>query len=288
MKNFKDGQKNNFKQKKCDLHIHSIFSDSDMSVEDIFKEAKQADLSCISITDHDTIDSVKEAQKYSRVYDLEFITGIELSANYKDSEVHILGYFIDDTSERLRSELKKLKDLRLERILDMAGKLDSLGVCVDKEELLLRIGVGIPTRLHLALYLLEKNKVKSLQAAFKKYLAPGKPAYISRFKFSAEEAINFIKSYGGVSFLAHPHMVFDQDWVEEFISFGLDGLEVIYPTMSSAKSSVYENFAIKFNLLRSGGSDTHGSYKKFTGVGMTSIPYDWVQEMKKCLRIPTT
>jgi len=100
--------------------------------------------------------------------------------------------------------------------------------------------------LHLALYLLEKGKIKTLRQAFEKYLSPGKPAYRSRFKYSVEEAIQFIRKFGGLSFIAHPHVIPDQSWIEEFISLGVDGLETIYPTMSPAKRLLYKEMAIKF------------------------------------------
>ncbi|MBP7088099.1 MAG: PHP domain-containing protein [Candidatus Omnitrophica bacterium] len=273
--------------KNCDLHIHSVFSDSDMPLEAIFKEAKQQKLVCIAITDHDTLDGFEQAQKYSITYGIELIPAIELSANYEDTEVHILGYFIDTNNKELKKELQKIKTIRLERISSMADKLNALGVSVDKAELLSKIKGAIPTRLHLALYLVEKKKVENLSMAFKKYLSPGKPAYIARFKYSVKEAIEVIKSYGGLAFLAHPHMISNQSWIEEFISLGLNGLEVVYPNLSTTKSSLYEGMVNRFNLLRCGGSDAHGSYKQYTFIGSAVIPYSWIEDMKKCLTIST-
>lgn len=269
--------------KKCDLHIHSNFSDSDADLESIFKKAKNKGLSCISITDHDTIDGIDPARVYSKIYNVELIEGLELSTVHKDTEIHILAYFINPDNEKLKSELAQIKSLRRERLKRMGRKLNSLGVEVDIEELFLGIKEAIPTRLHLALYLLKKGKIKTLSQAFEKYLSPGRPAYSMQVKHSTKEAIGFIKKFEGLSFLAHPHVISDQSWVEEFISLGIDGLETVYPTMPEAKRILYRNLAIKFGLLQSGGSDAHGSYKKFVDVGGVSISYDWVGEMKKRL-----
>jgi len=271
------------KEKRCDLHIHSNFSDSDADLETIFKQAKEKGLACIAVTDHDTLDGMDSARTYSESYDIELIEGLELSAEHKGAEVHILAYFVDSENEKLKSELFQIKELRRERLLWMGEKLNSLGVKVDIEELFSKIKGAIPTRLHLALYLLEKGKVKNLRQAFQKYLSPGQPAYRARFKYSVEEAIQLIRKFGGLSFIAHPHVIPDQSWVEEFISLGVDGLETVYPTMSFAKSSLYKNMAIKFQRLQSGGSDAHGSYKEFVGVGQVSIPYAWVEDMKSRL-----
>lgn len=271
------------KEKKCDLHTHSNFSDSDADIEIIFQQAKKKGLTCISITDHDTVDGITSARIYSKTYDIELIEGFELSAEHKGVEVHILAYFIDSNNEKLQSELAQIKDLRRERLLWMGEKLNSLGIKVDAEELFAKIKDAVPTRLHLALYLLEKGRVKTISQAFKEYLSPGRPAYKSRFKHSVEDAIQLIRKFGGLSFIAHPHVIPDQSWVEEFISLGIDGLETVYPTMSFAKSSLYKNMAIKFQRLQSGGSDAHGSYKEFVEVGGVTIPYTWVEEMRNRL-----
>jgi len=269
--------------KKCDLHIHSNFSDSDADIESIFKGASQKGLGCIAITDHDTVEGLIPAHNFSKKYDIELIDAIELSAEHQDAEVHILGYFIDINDKKLKSELAHVKELRIERLTWMADKLNSLGVGIDKDELFAGIKIAVPTRLHLALYLQEKGKVTSLRQAFKKYLSPGSPAYRSRFKYSVKEAVKFIKDSGGLAFLAHPHIIADQGWVEEFISSGIDGLEVTYPNMPPVKRSMYEGLIAKHGLLKSGGSDVHGSYKEYTSIGQVTIPYTWVEEMKKRL-----
>jgi len=265
---------------RCDLHIHSNFSDSDLEIEDIFKQAKENNLRCIALTDHDTIGGIPQARIYSKKYAVELIEAFELSVQHQDFEVHVLGYFIDVDNDQLLKELENIKLLRRQRLVEMVEVLISLGLKLDSQELVSTVGQAIPTRLHLALYLMNKGIVSSLREAFQKYLSPGKPAYRARFKHSAEAAINLIKKYQGLSFLAHPHVLPKQSWVEEFISLGIDGLEVVYPSMSYNKRTIYSNMAKKFGLLKSGGSDAHGSYKQFTSIGKTTVSYDWVKEMK--------
>ncbi len=275
-------------EQRCDLHIHSNFSDSDATVESIFREASEKKIFCLSITDHDTVENVNQARTYSKAYNVGLIEGIELSAQHQDTEIHILGYFSDAENSDLKKELVFLKKLREERIICMAEKLNSLGVFVDVKELFTDMRGAIPTRLHLGLYLLRKKHVSSLRQAFSKYLSPGKPAYKSRFKFSVREAIEFIKKFGGISFLAHPHIIPYQSWIEEFISLGVNGLEVVYHNMSQRKKILYEGIVQKNKLLRSGGSDAHGSYKEFTQIGSVTVPYDWANKIKECLKTLTT
>jgi 3',5'-nucleoside bisphosphate phosphatase len=263
-----------------DLHIHSIFSDSDAEISGIFREARQKQLRCLAITDHDTIGGLASARACGRESGIEVINAIELSAQHDDIQVHVLGYFIDPANKSLLKELGHIKELRTQRLLWMAEKLASLGLNVDSEELFAGIGSTVPTRLHLAMYLVKKNIVRSLREAFKKYLSPGKPAYRSRFKHSVKEAVDIIKKAGGLSVLAHPHIIAQQSLIEEFIDYGLDGLEVVYPTMPSVKSSLYRDLAAKYNLVKTGGSDAHGTYKEYTCVGNVGIEYAWVEEMK--------
>jgi hypothetical protein len=269
--------------KTADLHIHSTFSDSDSSVQEIFRQAKEKNLACISLTDHDTVAGLGIAREQSLLTGVELVNGIEISAQYKDSEVHILGYFIDPQNPRLVTALEGVKIMRKERLTKMADKLLGLGLKIDKEELFNEIGDVIPTRLHLARYMMKKGLIANFKEAFKKYLSPRCPAYVTHIKYQVEEAINIIKEAGGLSFLAHPHMLAQQEWIEVFINCGIDGLEIGYSNMSHVKRMMYEEMIARFDLLSSGGSDAHGSYKEFTRIGGVTVPYEWVERMKKRL-----
>ncbi|MFH1877009.1 MAG: PHP domain-containing protein [Candidatus Omnitrophota bacterium] len=266
---------------QCDLHIHSTFSDSDSSIENIFSIAKKKNLSCIALTDHDTVDGLSLAREVSTCTGIECIDGIEISAQHGDVEIHVLGYYIDPGSRILQNALIHMRELRRERYYAMAEKLSSLGIKVDTARLAAKVIDSIPTRLHLGLYLVEKKVVRSLREAFIKYLSPGKPAYIARFKYSVKEAIELIHSCGGLAFIAHPQLVPDQKWIEEFAANGADGLEVVYPRFSPARIALYSSLADRLNILKSGGSDAHGNYKEYTSVGAVTIAYEWVEAMKK-------
>lgn len=266
--------------KKCDLHIHSRFSDSDSTIEDIFIGARTAGLSCVAICDHDTTAGYEQALACSRKYDIEVLPAIEISAQKNDVEIHILGYLFDPQSPVLIDALKRMQETRIERISIMIERLRGLGKKVDKDELFMMLKESIPTRLHLGLYMVRQGIVNTISEAFRKYLSPGKPAYVARFKYTVQDAIKIIKGSGGVSFIAHPYMLADQSWIEEFARAGVDGLEVVYPRLSKDRIALYGRIADSFKLLKSGGSDAHGSYKDYTQIGLVSIPYSWVEAMK--------
>ncbi|MCM8823783.1 MAG: PHP domain-containing protein [Candidatus Omnitrophica bacterium] len=266
--------------KFADLHIHSDFSDSDLSLEEIFKRAKELSLSCIAITDHDTTDGLDIAKKLGITFNIELIEGIEITANKDGVEIHILGYMIDYHQALFIEALEQIKQVRKERLLKTISKLISLGVDIDSEDFFSNYKNVMPTRLHLALYMVEKNYVHSIWDAFKKFFSYGKPAYIPHFRYRVEEVISMIKSVGGLAFLAHPHYLPNREWIREFVEQGLDGIEVIYPRYSQEQIDYFKNLADSYNLLKSGGSDAHGSYKDFTSIGQFKVPYEWVEVMK--------
>jgi len=265
----------------CDLHIHSTYSDSDATVESIFQAAKEKRLRAIAITDHDTMDGMEEALRCSREYGIEIIKGLELSTEHEDIEVHILGYFGDHVASDFLAGLVDIKRLRTERLTAMADKLNGIGIKVDNAELFDSIKDNIPTRLHLALYLKAKGYVVSLVEAFKRFLAPGKPGYVSRFRYSVHDAIAAINNAGGIAFLAHPHYLPKKEWIDQFASWGLSGIEVVYPRLSAATIAKAADNACRLGLLKSGGSDAHGSYKDFTSVGGVEVPYEFAQAIKE-------
>ncbi len=264
----------------ADLHIHTVYSDSDNGVENVFSIARKKGLACVAITDHDTVKSVDLAFPLSEKFSIEFIPGIEITAEKDNREIHILGYFIDYENPHFLNILKQLYNSRKERVGKIIERLHSLGIQVDTEELENRIGEAVPTRLHVALYLLEKNYVGSVGEAFRRYLGQKGVAYVQRERCSVLEAIKIIKDAGGLSFLAHPHYVPDVSWIEEFVTYGLDGIEVMYPRYSTEMIKRFSGMAEEFGLLKSGGSDSHGSYRDFTGVGEVKIPYEWVDKIK--------
>lgn len=265
---------------KADLHIHSCYSDSDLSIQEILKRASEKGLKAIAVTDHDTVEGVDEALQVSDQYQVECISGIEISAQYRDFEVHILGYLLDHHSVPLRDALSDIKNVRIQRLIDMAEKMNKLGFKVDTDELLKDIQGRIVTRFHLALYLVAHGIVSNIKEAFLKYLAPGKPAYAARLKFSAQEAIRLILDAGGVPVLAHPHMLADQRWIEEFIEYGIRGIEAVYPGFSKSQRQRYRKFAKEHDLCMTGGSDAHGNLKKYNDIGSVTVPYSYVEQMK--------
>ncbi len=267
--------------KFADLHLHSVFSDGIYTPEELISISKRKGLSCVSIADHDTVAGIEPSILAAEKEDIEVLPAIELSAEYKGVEIHILGYLIDYKDGRLIKRLNFLKEKRIERILKMIEKLKKLNINIESDEIDEFASKGTVTRLHLAQILLKKGYVSSISQAFKSYIGDRSPAYVCGFHFSPQEAISLIKEIEGIPVLAHPHSINHDDLIPVFVGYGLGGLEVYYPEYTSQQRIYYENLAKKYNLLITGGSDFHGNVRPKVEIGCIKIPYQLVERLKR-------
>lgn len=265
----------------CDLHIHTLFSDSTNSLEEVIELVKREGICCISITDHDTVRGIEQILEIAEREDIEVIPGIELTAEFKGIEIHILGYLIDYKHRYLLEKLDEIKRIRIERIYEMSDKLKAKGIHINPEEVIGLSKGGVVTRLHLAKKLLESGYVKSILEAFKKYIGDNAPCYVSRFRLTPQEAISLILKIGGIPVLAHPKNPGRDEWIPKFTEYGLKGIEVFYPEYSTLEMNYYKGLAKKYGLLITGGSDCHGKLKEGPLIGKVKLPYRYAEELKK-------
>jgi len=192
--------------KTCaDLHIHTHFSDSTSSPLEVAQQAREHELSCISITDHDTIDGIQPTIREAGKFDIEVIPGIELSSEIDGKDVHILGYCFDYKDSEFTNKIKIMQNARINRMHEMIDKLKRLGIDnITPEEVCQLAQSNSVGRPHLATVLQEKGWVSSNQEAFNKYLADNASAYVPKFKQTPAEAIALIREAGGIAVLAHP------------------------------------------------------------------------------------
>ena len=268
----------------ADLHIHTNYSDGSSSPQQVIKEAKENGLQCIAITDHDTFGAVKLATDYAKEQGIEVIPGVELSSEISNKDIHILGYFANCENEKLIDSLKQMQNIRMERMKKMIDKLKGMGINnITFEETIQLTNSNSVGRLHLAIMLKKKNWVNDISQAFDKYIGEGKSAYIPKFKQTPAEAIRMIKGFGGVAVLAHPMLTSVDELIPGLVKDGLEGLEVYYPNVSEKIMSFYSNLAKKYDLIMTGGSDSHGDSKDSTYIGKVKIPYSLVEALKEKL-----
>ncbi len=266
-------------QKKADLHVHTYYSDGTFSPGDVVKGAERAGLAGIAVCDHDCTDAIEVCQEAAKGNGVEIIPGVEMTAEMGDTEVHILGYFIDKDAGPLVDLLKNLKESRIKRIYKMIDKLKEHNLNISPEAVFSLSTRGTTGRLHLAAALYNNKLVSSMKQAFTKYLGDGAPCYVARFNVSPSEAIDVILKSGGVPVYAHPKVMGRDDFIPGFLKAGLRGLEAYHADHNKNASQHYLNIAQKYGLVVTGGSDSHGSYKG--QIGSTTVPYSIVEDLRR-------
>jgi hypothetical protein len=255
-----------------DLHTHTNFSDGSFSPTALVELAHQKGLNILAITDHDTTDGLTEAMEAAQGLPLELIPGIELSTEFQGRETHMLGYFIDFSDPRFQARLERLRATRLDRIQHILERLHSLKVEISLAEVEHVAGNGTIGRPHIAQILIEKGYVNGMKEAFERFLGIRGTAYVRRVVPEAAEIITWITDAGGLPILAHPYwegLNADKTVVScgTLVDQGLRGLEVFYGTFSARQISLNLHLARQFNLLTTGGSDFHGTFKPEISIG---------------------
>lgn len=274
--------------KTIDLHTHSTASDGSMTPSELVRHAKDAGLSAVAVSDHDTADGVREAMAAGRACGIEVIPAIELSAA-SETETHILGYFIDPASKILAEAVGHIRAVRVERIGETCRMLRDHGIDVTLEEVKALAGGGILCRAHIARIMTDKGYSESPKAAFAEWLNVGRPCYSEAQALTDTEAVHLIRDAGGDAYLAHLHLtkkppeVLDA-FVGRLAKEGLAGVEGYYTDYTPEMEREYRGLAAKYGLKISGGTDFHGTFKPHIaigrGLGDLRIPYSVLEGMK--------
>ncbi len=269
----------------ADLHLHTTASDGSWTPNELVMSALKLGLSTIAITDHDTIEGIQPALDLE-ASDLCIIPGIEFSTEYKDQEIHILGYGIDIEHPPLLKLLKRLGHERIIRAKAIIERLQKLGLDIDYQMVMGLSGSGTTGRVHIARILKQQGYITTISEGFSRYLSPNCPAYVKRFKLSPSQAIDEIREAGGAPVLAHPGQSDCDHLIPRLKSAGLAGIEIIHPSHSNAQRKHYLALAKRLGLLTTGGSDCHGPKgKDILYLGTEKIPDRWVCLLKSYLGI---
>jgi len=285
---------------KIDLHIHTrSCSDGNLSIEEVFREAKKREIDFMSTTDHDSIDCQGRAIALAKKFSITYITGVELNVTFqypvnKSVSLDFLGYQYEIDNQELKSKLqlvKKHRERRAHQILEkLNAEFDKEGMqrCSEGDFKDMQANVdGVFGRPHIADYLVEKGIVKNKQEAFDKYLVR---CNVPKYPLSLAEASKLIRSAGGILVHAHPNdphgtslasispdLGEQTKIIEEYMLEYIDGIECWHSRNDARTTAHYIEFARKHSLIMTGGSDCH---QKPILMGTLDIP-DWVAEQFK-------
>lgn len=257
-----------------DLHSHTTASDGSLTPTELVMLAREVGLAALGVSDHDTVGGLEEAEAAAAALGVELVPGIELSVDYPHGEFHLLGYYVDFRDTFFLGRVRYLQENRFNRNGVMLRKMQEMGFAVTMEEIAAESGGGQIGRPHMARALVKKGYAASVQDAFDRYLADGKPLHVPKVKLSPAEAIELVHAARGAAVLAHPkYMEYptERELAAELGRLkdaGLDGLECYYSQHTDAETQQYLRLAAELDLVVTAGSDFHGVSKPDVPLGV--------------------
>jgi len=246
------------------LHNHSTCSDGLLSPTELIELAARTGADAIALTDHDTMDGLAEAQTAAKRTGIGFVPGVEISVSWGDTTLHVVGLQVDPSAPSIVAGLEAIRVGRHARAERIAAALAKLGIegtfagayaLAENKQML--------GRTHFARHLVNAGVVKDIQGAFDKYLAKGKPAYVSHRWASLEDAVRWIKESGGTPVLAHPGRyklkpMMRDEMLADFKRLGGEAIEVVTGSHRPEEYAHWQRLALENGFLASRGADYHG------------------------------
>lgn len=246
---------------KFDLHVHSNLSDGSQSRESLIMQAVNEEMLAISFTDHN-ISGRKEMLSLTQNKNINIIPGIELDCDLP-IKMHIIGYFIqsEDKVDNFLTLNKIENEARCRKIIEKLNIEYNLNI---QEEELEKFKSDFITKRSIINLLLARNLGSEVREVTYKYLSKESKAYVPMIRLNAKEAINLIRTNGGIPVLAHPVTIyrdqttkFFETLLKELIDYGLMGIEIKNLRENNQYQLYFQKMAKKYNLLMTAGSDFH-------------------------------
>ena len=264
-----------------DLHAHSLRSDGALPPADLVTRATARSVRILALSDHDTLAGVAEAVAAGAELGVRVIAATELNTESEWGDAHVLGYFIDPADAALEERLRWLRTKRARRIELMVERLNQLGYAISLERVLEIAQGGALGRPHLAEALLEKGYVPSYEGAFDTILAKSSPAYVARVGLTPLEAVELVRTHGGVPSLAHPGTVVGLEaLLPKMVAAGLAGIEAYYGEHSPEMTERCLTLARAHDLVPTGGSDFHGRGEHGVDLGAVFVPPETIEMLE--------
>ena len=265
----------------ADLHLHTNFSDGTYTPEELAAHGQRHQLAAMALTDHDTVEGCARMAAACAELEIEFVPGTELTAEVDETELHLLGFFLDAKNPKLLEETRKFQIVRQNRIREMVERLNTHGIPLRAETVFEIANCRSPGRPHVGRALIREGFCKSMEEAFERFLKKGKPAWVPKFKISAFDAIELIHGAGGLAVMAHPGLNRTDSIIPTLVEAGMDGIECFHSKHSSKTSEHYLEIAAKHHLLVTGGSDCHGLSKGKPLIGSVKLPEIYFNALKE-------
>ncbi len=289
--------------KLIDLHVHSDFSeDGELSIREICELAVHNNIHAISITDHDSVESVPVARVTAPGYSLEHVPGVEVTTVLPadGSQQHILGFYIDENNPQLLEALNRITRFRVEIAKERMNALENAGFYIDEERIWEMAAGRAPTAASIMKGVLDNSenrkdprlfeyyqgskKDNQLPHFYREYLSEKGEAYVPFKSIDVAEGLKVIRAAGGVPVLAHPVFAKKEEYLDSMVEMGIAGLEAVSTYHSMEQVEYYRKYASDHDLLVSAGSDFHGpvAKPKVKLGGIDGNTYDLLERIKEC------
>lgn len=261
-----------------DLHSHTTASDGTLSPTELARHAHSSGVDVLALTDHDVTSGLKEAAEEASRLGMSLIPGVEISVSWNGVTIHIVGLNIDPDHAVLQQGLSNLRAFRQQRAEEIARRLDKHGIEGALEGAKAFATGQILGRTHFARFLVEQGHAKDMRQVFKKFLVHNRPGYVRGEWAQLEDAITWIREAGGQAVIAHParyriSATRLRQLIQEFKDAGGEAIEVISGSHSAGDVQGMAQYARRFDLLASCGSDYHGPEQPWIELGkLPSLP----------------
>jgi hypothetical protein len=247
-----------------DLHTHTDRSDGTFTPAELVHLAAERGLDVVAVTDHDTTAGLEEAIAAGSEAGIEVVPGVELSAEYEGTSIHVLCYWMDVANDGLQEELRRLRDERFRRGERMVERLRELGLPIEFERVREIARGDNVVRPHIAQAIVEAGLAQTEEEAFERWIGDGRPAHVAKHALPPLDAVALIRDAGGVCALAHPGMwgnetSVPEELIETMAEGGMVGLEVDHTDHTPEQRERYRALAGRLGLVATGGSDCHGT-----------------------------
>jgi predicted metal-dependent phosphoesterase TrpH len=258
---------------RCDLHVHSNFSDGADSPSQLIAKAEAEYIRAVALTDHNTIGGVQDFLSAAENSKVIGVPGIEFTTEYNGIELHILGLFLKpDTYNEIENYAGQQLMRKEKSNEECVERLCRGGYCISYDKIKADNPDTSINRVHIAKELMDKGYIKSISEAFEGLLSTKGSFYMEPEKLSSLETINSIRNWGAAAVWAHPFLNMDETHIKEFIpraiDCGLCGVETCYPLHTADQTQFLKELCSEKGLLESGGSDYHGDNKPDISIGM--------------------
>lgn len=255
-----------------DLHSHSTASDGTLAPAELVQRAHAQGVDVLALTDHDVTDGLAEAAQTAQELGLQLVPGVEISITWNGITIHIVGLNIDPQYERLQAGLASLRVSREGRGEEIARRLAKHGIEGALAGAQAFASGQILSRTHFARFLVEQGHAKDIRQVFKKFLVHNRPGYVPGEWASLEDAVGWIRAAGGQAVIAHPARYRIsasrlRKFIADFKDCGGEGLEVVSGSHSAGDVQGMAQYAKRFELLASCGSDYHGPEQPWLELG---------------------